>query len=131
MTPVEIAEDMGNLDLAAVKAMLMNCSSKYRKDCGQEPDEEEALNFSKDDLKYVNRVIMDTIKSTEDDHLRTKLAMYVRDDKKGRRDNIRMGKELGNGGNVMFINQLLMNARSGADALKNGLGQGSRKAIEA
>ena len=48
MTPEEIAESQ-DLELAAVKAALMQCSAKYRRECGQEPETVDRLNFSNND----------------------------------------------------------------------------------
>ena len=94
-SPEVIAEDRG-LDVVAVKACLMGVSPKYRKDCGQEPIEEDKLNFSDEDLKDVNTIILDTAKFADDPHLRFKAATYVRDDKKGRKEVVK------NVGNVTF-----------------------------
>lgn len=88
MSPEEIAEDRG-LDLTAVKAGLMQSSSKYRKACGQAAEDDDTLNFSDDDLRRVNNVIKEIALSSEDDNLRLKAAMYIRDDKKGRKEVIK------------------------------------------
>lgn len=108
MTPEEIAEDR-ELEIASVKASLMATSSSYRKACGQEPDEEDALNFSNQDLKDVNEVILQTAKYAEDPNLRLKAAMYVRDDKKGRKEVVKqMG---GQQFNILVFNEQMARIR--------------------
>lgn len=109
MTPLQIAEDQ-SLDVTAVKAKLMQISSKYRKDCGQEEDEDSELNFNNSDLKTVNKIIMDLAISAEDEHLRFKAATYIRDDKKGRKEVVKAMRDTGNF-NILNINQMLITAR--------------------
>lgn len=109
MTPLQIAEDQ-SLDVTAVKAKLMQISSKYRKDCGQEEDEDSELNFNNSDLKTVNKIIMDLAISAEDEHLRFKAATYIRDDKKGRKEVVKAIRDTGNF-NILNINQMLITAR--------------------
>jgi hypothetical protein len=131
MSPEEIAEDRG-LDVAAVKAGLMQCSSKYRKSCGHEEEEIDNLNFSNDELARVNSVIMDLALGAEDEHLRLKAAMYVRDDKKGRKDIVK--GVAGQNFNILMINQKMAQVRAMSDKVKSavlGNGQSSRTLIEA
>jgi hypothetical protein len=91
LTPDQIAEDQG-LNLIAVKAKLMEVSTKYRKDCGKEPENESRLNFSNNDLETVNQIIMETALAAErsdgsiDWKTRLEAACYIRDDKKGRKE---------------------------------------------
>jgi hypothetical protein len=118
MSPEDISEDRG-LDLTAVKAGLMQCSSKYRKDCGQEGVEEDTLNFSDEDLRRVNNVILEIALSSEDDNQRLKAAMYIRDDKKGRKDVVKqMG---GMQFNILQFNETMRKARVVADGVKQSL----------
>lgn len=117
MTPEEIADDRG-LDIAAVKAGLMTASSLYRKDCGQENETSEGLNFNDDDLRRVNDVIREVALSAEDDGLRLKAAMYIRDDKKGRKD-INKGVA-GVGFNILQFNTFMQKSRSLAEQVKSG-----------
>ena len=114
MTPEQIADCQG-LDLTAVKAGLMNCSVKYRRDCGQEEVAIDKLNFSDDELERVNQVILDLALSAEDQHLRFKAATYVRDDKKGRKDVVNAMK--GSQFNILMINEQLKKVRE----VRNGL----------
>ena len=125
MTPEEISEDLG-FQVEAVKAKLMQVSSKYRKACGMESLEEDALNFSNDQLQRANEVIYELAVGSEDDHLRFKAATYIRDDKKGRKEVV---KALGNTSFNMFqFNGLLQNARQGAEKMRE-LMQQKDKAI--
>ncbi len=117
MTPDEISEDRG-LEVASVKASLMATSSKYRKACGQEPEEEDKLNFSDQDLQDVNEIILQTAKYAEDPNLRFKAATYVRDDKKGRKEVV---KQMGNQSfNILVFNEQMARLR-----------EAKQKAIEA
>lgn len=117
MTPEEIADDRG-LEIAAVKAGLMTASSQYRKDCGQENETSEGLNFNDDDLRRVNDVIREVALSAEDDGLRLKAAMYIRDDKKGRKE-INKGVA-GVGFNILQFNTFMQKSRSLAEQVKSG-----------
>ena len=117
MTPDEIAEDR-SLEVASVKASLMATSGVYRKDCGQEPVEEDRLNFSDADLADVNEIIMQTAKYAEDPNLKFKAACYVRDDKKGRKEVV---KQMGNQSfNILVFNEQMAKLR-----------EAKQKAIEA
>lgn len=108
MTPNEIAEDR-NLEVASVKASLMATSVQYRKDCGQEPIEEDKLNFSDQDLIDVNEIILQTAKYAEDPNLRFKAATYVRSDKKGRLEPV---KQLANSSfNILVFNEQMAKLR--------------------
>ena len=128
LTPEFIAEDRG-LDVSAVKAALMQSSSKYRKDCGIEDEKSDAINFSKDEQERVKNVILDIALGADDEHLRFKAASFIRDDSKGRRDVVR--NMAGNNFNVLFLNQQLAKVGKIADGLKQAvMGNGhSTKAI--
>ena len=131
LTPQAIADDM-QLAVESVKAKLMSISNQYRKACGME-EEEDTLNFSKDELRNVNRVIYETALSAElpdgspDYRVRLQAATYVRDDFKGRKEPI---KHLQNNGfNLLQFNQTVLNATNKAqDAIKSVMQQ---KTIEA
>lgn len=118
MSPEEIASDRG-LDVAAVKAGLMQVSAKYRKDCGKEEETKDDLNFSDDHLRRVNEVIYDLALSSEDEHLRFKAATYIRDDKKGRKE---VAKSMGgNNFNILMLNEQLAKVREVGDRIKKQL----------
>lgn len=124
MLPDEIADDLG-YEVPAIKAKLMQISSAYRKACGVEPVDEDRLNFSEDQLLAVNRVIFELAIGAEDEHLRGKMATYVRDDKKGRKEIV---KNVGNNTfNIVTFNESIQQARLRADSAKKQL---ERKPIE-
>jgi len=115
MTPEEIAEDRG-LDLAAVKAGLMQVSSQYRKDCGKEQPEEDTLNFSRDEQQRIKDALLDIGLGAEDDHLRFKCLTYMRDDAKGRKDVV---KQLGGQNfNILMINEKMRQVREVTEKIK-------------
>ena len=124
MSPEEIAEDQ-DLDIAAVKAGLMQSSAKYRKACGQEEDDADGLNFTNDELRRVNQVIYETALSAEtpdgDVDFKTRLAaaIYIRDDKKGRKEPVR--HIAGNTFNLLNFNAQLQKARQISEGLKQQL----------
>jgi hypothetical protein len=117
MTPDMIADDR-QLDIVAVKGCLMNCSASYRKACKVEPENNPRLNFNDDQLERANQVIEETMLGAEtadgfvDWKTRLQAAIYIRDDKKGRKE---AGKMLGNTqNNVLQINNILQQARATA-----------------
>lgn len=122
MSPEQIAEDR-ELDIVAVKAALMQGSSKYRKDCGKEDEARSELNFSDDQLADANKIIHELMMGSEDDNIRLKAAMYLRDDKKGRKEVV---KQVGNQQfNILMFNQAMKQVRNGANELKRQvLGEG-------
>lgn len=130
LSPEQIAS-LQEIDLVAVKAALCQCSAAYRKDCGMEVagKVEDGLNFSDDELRRVNEVIMDLALSAEDPHLRFKAATYVRDDKKGRKEVM---KNLNNGGfNIITINERIEKIRNISEGIKNkALGNGSGGTVD-
>jgi hypothetical protein len=122
MTIEQICQDFSDLQPEAVKAALISCSSKYRKDCGVEtrlesPDE---LNFDNDQLKSVNQVIYELALGAEDEHLRFKAATYVRDDKKGRKEVAALLRDT-NRFNLNTFNILLQQGRQMANGIKQQL----------
>lgn len=115
MSPEDIAADR-NLDLAAVKAGLMQCSPVYRRACGRADPEDEVLNFSDDDLRRVNDVIKEIALGSEDDNLRLKAAIYIRDDKKGRKDVVKAVQSMQF--NFLQFNEAMQRIRSVSDKMK-------------
>jgi hypothetical protein len=125
MTPQEIS-DSQELQVDAVKAGLMQCSSKYRKACGTEPENENRLNYTEDEQARVKEMILDLALGAEDPHLRAKMATYVRDDAKGRKDVVK--GMAGNNFNILFINKQLERARQVTTGIKQRiLGSGVQK----
>lgn len=126
MTVKEIAEDR-ELEIEAVKAALMQCSSVYRKSCGKESEEESSLNFTNEQLERVNEVLFNLAIGAEDESIKLKAAMYVRDDKKGRKEVAKIMKDTG--GNIFMFNQMIQAVRGNADAAKAKFLNGGQNAI--
>lgn len=114
----DIASDRG-LEVASVKSALLNCSSKYRRDVGvldSSNDESKKLDFSDNDLLAVNNVIREVALYGEDDNIRLKAAMYIRDDKKGRRE---LRQVLGgNTFNILAFNHNMAQMREKVEKMK-------------
>jgi hypothetical protein len=127
LTPEEIASDR-ELDVAAVKAALMQSSSKYRKACGHEDESESKFGFDSDQEQRVMEVIVDLALSAENEKVRLDAATYVRDDRRGRKD---VAKHLGGSNfNILFLNEQLKKVRSVSDRITQSvLGDSSRKEI--
>jgi len=120
MTPEMIANDR-ELDITSVKAALLQCSPKYRKDCGMIPEKEENnLDFTDNDLVLINGEIMRAALYAEDENTRLKACMYVRDDKKGRRE-IRAVLNAGNTFNLFQFNENIAKARENVNKMKERL----------
>ena len=118
LSPEQIAEDR-NLTVEAVKAALLNCSSKYRRAANVAPEEDTTLNFSNEQLSMVNEEIVRLALYAEDEGVRTKNCHYLRDDKKGRRElRTVLG---GNTFNILAFNQTMQRAREGAERMKSQL----------
>ena len=103
MSPEEISDDL-DYDIVAVKATLMQFSSKYRSACQVTPN----LDFSIDEQLAAKQTMVELMRNTEDEYLRARLAMKIRDDGKGRLD-IGIGRGLNI--NVNLFNMQLKQAR--------------------
>lgn len=125
----EIVQDNPDLSLESIKSGLVNCSSKYRKDCGVEErsGNEDRLNFTDDDMMRVNDVIRDLALGAEDEHLRYKAATYIRDDKKGRKEVAALLK--GNQFNIFQFNAAIKGIRGTANNIKSTLLGNDNKTI--
>lgn len=77
----EIASEH-NISIVEIKTLLLNYSSKYRADM----KESKSLDFTDEQLELANRAIVETLQTTEDEHLKLRAAIFIREDKKGRRD---------------------------------------------
>lgn len=90
LTPELISEGLKEYDISTVKAVLYNNSAKYRESIKDGNAKE--LDFSDTDLSIANRIIKQVAEdaSTPDGDIdyraRLKAAIYLREDKKGRRD---------------------------------------------
>jgi hypothetical protein len=122
-SPEQIAEELG-FPVYAVKAKLMSLSSGYRKACGKEGEDEDELNFSRDEQMLIKRELLSLAMSTEDEHLKGKLLLNLRDDGKGRKDVVRATQNAVGTMNILqLVNGSIAQARQGANL--------ARKAIEA
>ena len=114
LTPEQIVESIGEgLDVAAVRVALQQNSSKYRKACEIAEDDDEELNFSRQELLDVNKVIYETAMTAAypdgsvDFKTRFNAAKYIRDDKKGRLEPAEALKG-SNGNTFNFLQQFNM-----------------------
>ena len=102
----EIAEQEG-LDETVIKAVLLQCSDKFRKENG----EVSQLDFSDEDLIAANDIIRNLAKYSEDENLRARMATYIRDDKKGRKNPIAQLANKGQPINALIFNVQFEKAR--------------------
>lgn len=116
LSPEQIAEDLG-FHTHNVKARLMALSTEYRKACGAESPEEDELNFTRDEQLSIKRELFQMAMSTEDQHLKVKLLLNLRDDGKGRKDIVRDMKNAGNINIMQLINNSISSASQSADSL--------------
>jgi hypothetical protein len=119
MSPEEISQ-VRELDLAAVKAALMQCSAKYRKACGKEDEAEDTLNFTRDEQQRIKDAILDIALGEEDPHLRFKALVYCRDDHKGRKDVVKATQ--GTNFNILMINEKMKQVRQMASSIPDNIG---------
>ena len=121
LNPEAIAEDLG-FPTHAVKAKLMSLSSDYRKACGQEKEEEDELNFSREEQMLIKRELLSLALSTEDEHLKGKLLLNMRDDGRGRKDVVKQTQQAVGTMNILqLVNSSLSQAREGAKMLKGSI----------
>lgn len=121
LTPEQIIESLGveGLSLTAVKAALMQHSSKYRSICKNEPEDESIYNFANEELKEANEMIVTVMRDathpdgTTDYKTRFNAARYIRDDKKGRLEPSKLLKNSG-GFNIVQFNTMIQDAREKA-----------------
>lgn len=107
LTPEEIAREQ-ELEITAVKAVLMQFSSVYRKMCKVESDSEAEFNFKDHELAVANQSIAELAAYAENEAVRLKAAIYLRDDRKGRLDAVKTLSGLNI--NVLTINEQMKKA---------------------
>lgn len=88
MTVDQIATER-TLTVDAVKTALMSCSSTYKKLCKNEPEDESVYNFSKEQHIRALNQIADLSTSAENESVRLRAAIFIRDDAKGRLDVVK------------------------------------------
>lgn len=115
LTVEEIAENFGEdgvpLEVAAVKAALMQSSSKFRKLAKAEiSGEEKEPEYAFTDFEAIDArgVMANLMRYSDDENIQFKAAKYILDDKKGRLDAI---KNLpGMNFNVLMVNDQMKKA---------------------
>lgn len=121
LSPEMIVESIGveGLSLTAVKAALMQHSSKYRQLCKTEPEDESIYNFDNQELKEANQMIVEVMRDAThptgeiDYKTRLNAARYIRDDKKGRLEPAKVMRNSG-GFNIIQFNTSIQEAREKA-----------------
>lgn len=103
-----------SVDIIAVKACLMQFSKQYQDTiANSETVESDAFNDA--EALAARQTIATIMQQSDDDHLRLRAAMYLRNDKKGRLDIKDMGKLKINIGQ---FNVMLAGANKAIDAAK-------------
>ena len=82
LTPEQIADETG-YDVLAIKTILLQCSSAYRKLVKREPDK----GYTPDQAEEMQHIMLDIARyEDEDQHLKFKAAKYLHEEFKGRND---------------------------------------------
>ena len=124
-SPEFIAEDLG-FPVHAVKAKLMTLSASYRKACGQEAEDIDELNFSREEQLMIKREMFQLAMSTENEVLKGKLLCEMRDDGKGRKDVVKQVQGgIGTMNILQLVNGSLAQAREGARAFQGNVQRGA------
>lgn len=113
MSPEEIAEDQ-DLDIVAVKSILAQFSSLFRKQA--KGDKDASVGFTEDQHQMAVDVIAQLAAYSEDERVKLRAAQFIRDDKKGRRDLVNMA---GLNINVLTFNQTMQKALAAKNRAKN------------
>lgn len=105
-------------DLVAIRAVLSQFSPKYRAQNLEEgtldPKQESKIGFSEEDEKVALATIRTLAEYGEDEHTRGKMAIFIREDRQGRRDAVsKLGQ--GAGSNIFLLQQFIS---KGNEALK-------------
>ena len=133
-TPEQIAESL-ELELSAVKATLLQYSSRFRDMLQIRPERSEVLKeqalgfakdepaFSKDELQEVLGAYKQLAMYSEHDHVRERALRNIINEAKGRND-VRKERVVQNGGtiNIVTLNNLIVEARK--KALQNAIDVG-------
>lgn len=125
MTVLEIAENR-SLEPEAVKISLMNSSSQYRKDCGIALNDESGVkddghNFTDEQLGRANETILNLALGAENETVKLKAAIYIRDDKRGRLDVVKALSGIPI--NILQINTIIKTEMARANELIYGSNQ--------
>lgn len=112
LSPEQIAE-AECFELAAVKSVLMQFSRMYKEK--MKIGEEEG--FTDAEEKACRQVLAQLAQYSEDDHIRLRAAMYIRNDKKGRLDIAKA--QTGLNLNITMINEGIAQALERANISKS------------
>lgn len=127
MMPSEIASEFG-YDVMNVKSVLISTSKQYRDDCGMAASDDTELGFSEDEERQALGVIHDITLCAEDDNVRLKGAIFIRNDRRGRLDH---KPQNGNTFNILNINEALKAARETTKNISRKIEMSNSKTIEA
>ncbi len=113
MSPEEISEDQ-SLDIVAIKAVLMQCSTLYRKEC----QVKEENNFTTEQERLAIDVISQIVAGyTEaDENTRLRAAMFLRNDRRGRLDVVKQSAGLNI--NVLMMHEQMKKAIAAMERAK-------------
>ncbi len=110
LSPEEISEAFGGeFDLLAIKAILMQFSGKYREESKEKKD---GVGFTESDEEAAIRTINTLREYADDESLRGKMAIYIREDRQGRRDAVSKLAQNGMGGNIIQFQVFLNKANA-------------------
>jgi hypothetical protein len=105
----------GEFDEVAVRAVLMQFSAKYRADEQAGQGFKGEPGFTRENEEAAIRTINNLLEYSDDEALRGRLAMYVREDRRGRRDAAMTIAKSAGATNIM---QLQIYLNKAAEALK-------------
>lgn len=105
-------------DPIAIRAVLSQFSPRYRREneieATLDPKQEAKIGFSEEDEKVALATIRTLAEYGEDEHTRGKMAIFIREDRQGRRDAVsKLGQ--GAGSNIFLLQQFIS---KGNEALK-------------
>lgn len=104
LTPEQIAESL-SYEVAAVKAILMQHNASFRKDVKNDPTK-----ITDDEAVQIKEALLSLALYSEDEHVKLKTLIYLRDDHRGRHDRVAVGPSLNIP--VLVFNQQVQKALS-------------------
>lgn len=86
LTPEQIADETG-YDILAIKTILIQCSSQYRKLIKREP----AKGYTPDQAEEMQHILLNIARYEDEDlNLKAKVAIYLHEEFKGRNDTVKI-----------------------------------------
>lgn len=113
MTIEEIATEF-DFDILSVKACLMQFSRRFKDEIKEADD--KSVEFDNAEMEESKETILYLMRHAEDEHLKGRMAKYIRDDKKGRLDALSGLKSLNV--NIALFNERLLQARAAKEKSK-------------